>query len=704
MCKSTALSYAQGSIRLVWLDFDALRPALEPLALHVDEMLRLALKGAADAFAARRELTSLKKLFLHLYEEVLAMPPTPSVGPSFIPITLMRVVRLSARRCAQGRALERDLAQIATHERADIVHVSGAGGDRGDGGAGGEGEGEGGGEGGGGGGGGEGAPFHHGQRYAEVARALAEHRGVVRACGDARLIVKTLCLLPRCPADGDGTSHVDRLRELPVGLATHAELQRGNAVGTQPTVAPASTPTTAPPAAPPAAPPSTPTTATTAPPPTTAPPTAPTTAPPSGVLSAALSAAVATPSAKLRGHDALLTATDSERSAAVSSIISLVLLARGAAKAESMRQEARATAAALHRLASQCAASASAPPSASAQSTSASADERAAACARDRHHRYLAAAAPLLAVTAAALELAASSSADSARVFVSGDCAHAADRVFASDLPSLALLRNDLYATARRVVATHQPALYEAVRDAAAPRRPWTFAGRARCQVCERSLAALWLSTASVCVVCLATRTPRDGCMRRGKACLGSLSWCVHASRCFACDLGAPACAACALARGGGEDVMARALAEPPLSHLFLDFDRTLASTKRGESPRAKGTPADPFAPHTVDPDLAALCAGAAPCEVHVVTRNSHTADIAAFLAARGAAVPLEHIHHVGKGASKADVVLAATAADDAALIVDDDLRELVSHPSLMALRPNLERLIFVRASGVQCW
>jgi hypothetical protein len=231
-------------------------------------------------------------------------------------------------------------------------------------------------------------------------------------------------------------------------------------------------------------------------------------------------------------------------------------------------------------------------------------------------------------------------------------------------------------------------------------------------------------------------------CPLATRACMPA-AWCQHAHKCFACEphscplppasdyegggddcdprddswsgrgrLIRDACgtSGCGLVRGDGAEVAA--LAEDlKACVVFLDFDRTLASTRRGQSPypdtptskkKPKPTPAaaatataaavqstaataiattatltvapetlaapDAFAapkevfssrrysPHTVDEDLRSLCSWHP--NVHVVTRNRHTQDIVSFLRNQGCCV--RRVWHVAKGASKATVVLNA--------------------------------------------
>ena len=119
-------------------------------------------------------------------------------------------------------------------------------------------------------------------------------------------------------------------------------------------------------------------------------------------------------------------------------------------------------------------------------------------------------------------------------------------------------------------------------------------------------------------------------------------AWCPHDRRCLACD--GWSCVPCRFHQGDGSDVVGIVESVQP-SCLFVDFDRTLCST-RGGSP-LKGS-------HSVDDDLLALCAQM-DGRVHIVTRNAHVDDIRLFLAERG--LPSVPIHRVSKAISKASVV-----------------------------------------------
>ena len=117
---------------------------------------------------------------------------------------------------------------------------------------------------------------------------------------------------------------------------------------------------------------------------------------------------------------------------------------------------------------------------------------------------------------------------------------------------------------------------------------------------------------------------------------------------------------------------------------LFLDFDRTLCSTRGGANPLAGGTA------YSVDESLHTA---ANKWPVHVLTRNRHTAEIARFLAARG--LPVVAIHSTPSGESKAAYIAqtleamrsttmatagVATGLEEAtptALFVDDSANEV---------------------------
>ena len=180
----------------------------------------------------------------------------------------------------------------------------------------------------------------------------------------------------------------------------------------------------------------------------------------------------------------------------------------------------------------------------------------------------------------------------------------------------------------------------------AAPQRAGCTHSAQTCAHCGLAFSAVWVRE-RVCLGC-EHRLRREG---DGRCPFGGLggrlrcepsAWCVHDRRCLACD--GWSCTACRFHQGDGTDVAALVASLQPAC-LFLDFDRTLCST-RGGSP-LKGT-------HSVDEELVALCSQLAG-RVHVVTRNAHVEDICTFLAAKG--LPDVPVHRVPKPLAKAQVV-----------------------------------------------
>ena len=166
------------------------------------------------------------------------------------------------------------------------------------------------------------------------------------------------------------------------------------------------------------------------------------------------------------------------------------------------------------------------------------------------------------------------------------------------------------------------------------------------CAHCSALFSSVWMRD-SVCLGCehrvrreLEGRCPFGGI--GGRAQCTAAAWCPHDRRCLACD--SWSCARCRFHQGDGSDVAGIVATLQPAC-LFVDFDRTLCST-RGGSP-LKGN-------QSVDDDLVALCAQMAG-RVHIVTRNAHVDDIRTFLAERG--LPGVPIHRVSKAVSKAEIV-----------------------------------------------
>ena len=216
------------------------------------------------------------------------------------------------------------------------------------------------------------------------------------------------------------------------------------------------------------------------------------------------------------------------------------------------------------------------------------------------------------------------------------------------------------------------------------PRQAAVLADGPMCRVCETRCPRLWQDR-NVCWRCdederKAGRCPYDVRSAKGRA--RAHPFCPHQSRCAVCDAGFISCVVCRLAHGDGEAVLAACEAWKP-SVIFVDFDRTLCTTKSGANPL--------HGEHSVDAELHET---AARFPVHVLTRNRHTEQIRAFLAARG--VPIVDIHSTPTGESKAQYMQQVLAHEEAAVFVDDDANEM--HDPRVAGDARLFRVLFERA------
>ena len=213
--------------------------------------------------------------------------------------------------------------------------------------------------------------------------------------------------------------------------------------------------------------------------------------------------------------------------------------------------------------------------------------------------------------------------------------------------------------------------------------------GAAACERCEgRAFKVAWCRN-GLCWGC-ERALRREGkcpfahrCRLAARGRVGSLDedsfgFCAHANRCFSCD--SWSCEQCGLTRGDGDDV-ARLLARlGPKALLFLDFDRTLSSTRGGADPAPTS---DSRKRATADEALVELAHSRAHGTVAVVTRNSHARSIRAFLDARGLTYVALHCVKKDK-TTKAQVIIdhiARAGKDSTALFADDDLNELLAKP-----------------------
>lgn len=216
---------------------------------------------------------------------------------------------------------------------------------------------------------------------------------------------------------------------------------------------------------------------------------------------------------------------------------------------------------------------------------------------------------------------------------------------------------------------------------------------RHRCADCHGTFDSIWVRE-GVCAVCIKKR--RADCSGSARCIfeckLAEQAWCPHSTRCFVCDAPHSCEIECRLGRGDGESVCAAVKALQP-EVLCLDFDKTLCTTRNGGTPLPKSGRVK----HTIDSELKA--AALLHPFAHVITRNSHKADIEAFLRQEGLAEMAVHVvpKKMPKGQYIHDTFYSSDRAVGACLFVDDDIRELVLDPWLRTDQ-RIHRIHFVRA------
>ena len=103
---------------------------------------------------------------------------------------------------------------------------------------------------------------------------------------------------------------------------------------------------------------------------------------------------------------------------------------------------------------------------------------------------------------------------------------------------------------------------------------------------------------------------------------------------------------------------------------IFLDWVRTLCSTRGGASPLSGSRP------HTLNPDLRTLLC-TVPQRCRIVTRSTRRDDIITFLGQHG--VPAIPITTVSKNVPKSSIVCSSEyRLPGGAVFIDDTIRELV--------------------------
>lgn len=184
-----------------------------------------------------------------------------------------------------------------------------------------------------------------------------------------------------------------------------------------------------------------------------------------------------------------------------------------------------------------------------------------------------------------------------------------------------------------------------------------------QCRVCTRQFSKAFVRC-EVCWLCEDSFRSEQKCpFEKGHP----VSVCPHSRRCFSCE--GASCEECKLVQGDGGSVprMIEAL-QPQI--IFIDFDRTLCSTRSGCQPV--------IGKHGINPGLFSVLVSH-PC-VHILTRQNFTHEpiLRRFLAART-------IHNInlhclgGTKITKSNVIATLLTSGSLGLMVDDTLQELVS-------------------------
>jgi hypothetical protein len=219
------------------------------------------------------------------------------------------------------------------------------------------------------------------------------------------------------------------------------------------------------------------------------------------------------------------------------------------------------------------------------------------------------------------------------------------------------------------------------------------------CALCGVSVGKAWMSRNKVCWKCADQIKCRGLCpYEKGHPAY----LCPHDLSCFSCE--GHSCLECRVLRGDGTTFLEmlelgmmiqrqdddgdatqckqdESPSFTPFTHVFMDFDQTLSSSKSGGIPRADR--------HGCNPQLlqilkqSALGDAKLP-EVHIVTRQNHTRvnQILTFLDAFGVKLPKSRLHCLGGTAeTKAErinlIMMERQCSKKHALFVDDNPAEV---------------------------
>lgn len=226
------------------------------------------------------------------------------------------------------------------------------------------------------------------------------------------------------------------------------------------------------------------------------------------------------------------------------------------------------------------------------------------------------------------------------------------------------------------------------------PSKEFVLAGPRICTACGVKFSKAFINR-GLCVECESFCREKGACPFGASKCRKEL-WCKHFQKCGECEH--LSCSECRFYTMNGESVVSFVSSlYSCTAHclVFLDFDLTLCSTRRGTAPGSKNEP---------NLDLLTVARRqfeAGNLHVSVVTRNSHHEKISQWLSRLNAPVD---VHCVGRksGTTKADVILPQIAEAEncfdgevVAVFVDDSVDEHVDEG--MVACPNLHRILFSR-------
>lgn len=201
-----------------------------------------------------------------------------------------------------------------------------------------------------------------------------------------------------------------------------------------------------------------------------------------------------------------------------------------------------------------------------------------------------------------------------AHFFVGGDSTPGA----ATDFVPKGFEIGGFIANLKPVVAKYHGGMLAAVASAGWPPKKEAgmyCVGKQTCRHCTGQFSNLWVLRGA-CFHCDA-KIRQEGRCPQGKRCPPA-AFCPHHQRCIACE--GWSCNMCGIVCGDGEYVAGLVDSIQP-DAVFMDFDRTLCTTKSGSSPL--------HGRHSIDAELAGIMLQHP--NVHVVTRNRHTSEIATF-------------------------------------------------------------------------